>query len=165
VLLETLNDLCWLIRLSFSAARFVHSLILQQLRCTLVTIPAEILKLRRYMELTVNQLALDWTLHRRRVQGRSQKFILGGYNFLLYDTTVLYTSSLTISAAISAQNNFQGLILRGYIYRYTPPVATPLAVLPAVCVASCRHSSRNSLKAKFHYAISFEPSSNQLRTS
>jgi len=24
------------------------------------------------------------------VQGRSQKFILGGYNFLLHDTTVLY---------------------------------------------------------------------------
>jgi len=24
-------------------------------------------------------------------QGRSQKFILGGYNFLLHDTTVLYT--------------------------------------------------------------------------
>jgi len=59
------------------------------------------------------------------IQGRSQKFILGGYNFLLHDTTVLYTSSLTTSAAISAQNNFQGLILGGYIYRYTP-VATPL---------------------------------------
>jgi len=53
-------------------------------------------------------------------QGRSQKFILGGYNFLLHDTTVLYTSSLTTLAAISAQNNFQGLILGGYIYRYTP---------------------------------------------
>ena len=53
-------------------------------------------------------------------QGRSQKFILGGYNFLLHDTTVLYISSLTTSAAISAQNNFQGLILGGYIYRYTP---------------------------------------------
>jgi len=53
-------------------------------------------------------------------QGRCQKFILGGYNFLLHDTTVLYTSSLTTSAAISAQNNFQGLILGGYIYRYTP---------------------------------------------
>jgi len=60
-------------------------------------------------------------------QGRSQKFILGGYNFLLHDTTVLYTSSLTTSAAISTQNNFQGLILGGYIYRYTP-VATPLLV-------------------------------------
>jgi len=53
-------------------------------------------------------------------QGRSKKFILGGYNFLLHDTTVLYTSSLTTWAAISAQNNFQGLILGGYIYRYTP---------------------------------------------
>ena len=31
-----------------------------------------------------------------------------------------YTSSLTTSAAISAQNNFQGLILGGYIYRYAP---------------------------------------------
>jgi len=58
-------------------------------------------------------------------QGRSQKFILGGYNFLQYDTTVLYTSSLTTSAAISAQNNFQGLILGGYIYRYTPPSLRP----------------------------------------
>ena len=48
-------------------------------------------------------------------QGRNQKFILGGYNFLLHDTTILYTSSLTTSAAISAQNNFQGLILGGYI--------------------------------------------------
>ena len=54
-------------------------------------------------------------------QGRSQKFILGGYNLLLHDTTVLYTSSLTTTAASSAQNNFQGLILGGYIYRYTPP--------------------------------------------
>jgi len=53
-------------------------------------------------------------------QGRSHKFILGGYNFLLHDTTVLYTSSLTTSAAISAENNFQGLILGGHIYRYTP---------------------------------------------
>ena len=43
-----------------------------------------------------------------------------GIIFLLHDTTVLYTSSLTTSAAISAQNNFQGLILGGYIYRYTP---------------------------------------------
>jgi len=59
-------------------------------------------------------------LQSTRNQGRSQKFILGGYNFLLHDTTVLYTSSLTTSAAISAQNNFQGLILGGYIYRYTP---------------------------------------------
>jgi len=32
--------------------------------------------------------------------GRSQKFILGGYNFLLHDTTVLYTNSLSTSAAI-----------------------------------------------------------------
>jgi len=51
-----------------------------------------------------------------------------GIIFLLYDSTVLYTSSLTTSAAITAQNNFQGLILGGYIYRYTP-VATPLLVL------------------------------------
>ena len=58
-------------------------------------------------------------------QGRSQKFILGGYNFLLHDTTILCTSSLTTLAAISAQNNFQGLILGGYIYRYTPPSLPP----------------------------------------
>jgi len=42
---------------------------------------------------------------------------------IFYYTTlqsyILY-SSLTTSAAISAQNNFHGLILGGYIYRYTP---------------------------------------------
>ena len=48
-----------------------------------------------------------------------------GIIFLLHDTTVLYTSSLATSAAISAQNNFQGLILGGYIYRYTPPSLRP----------------------------------------
>ena len=53
--------------------------------------------------------------------GRSQKFVVGWYKFLLYNTAVRYTSSLTSSAAISAQHNFQGLILGGYIYRYTPP--------------------------------------------
>ena len=37
----------------------------------------------------------------------------------------IYYSSLTTSAAISAQNNFQGLILGGYIYRYTPPSLRP----------------------------------------
>jgi len=52
-----------------------------------------------------------------------------GYKFLLHNTTVLYTSSLTSSAAISAQNNFQELIFfRGGIYRYTP-VATALYVI------------------------------------
>ena len=40
-------------------------------------------------------------------QGRSQKFVLGGYKFLLHNTTVLYTNNLTSSAEISAQNNFQ----------------------------------------------------------
>jgi len=64
-------------------------------------------------------------------QGRSQKFILGGYNFLLHDTAVLYTSSLSTSAAISAQNNFQGLILGGYIYRYTPRRYAP-AIKPYI---------------------------------
>ena len=62
---------------------------------------------------------------RDRVQGRSHKFILGGYDFLLHHTTVLYTSSLTTSAAMSAQNNFQGLILGGYIHRYTPSRYAP----------------------------------------
>ena len=38
----------------------------------------------------------------------------------------IYTSSLTTSAAISAQNNFQGLILGGYIYRYTPHRYAPV---------------------------------------
>ena len=52
-------------------------------------------------------------------QGRSQKFVLWVINFYC---TVLQLQSfiLTSSAAISAQNNFQGLILGGYIYRYTP---------------------------------------------
>jgi len=54
------------------------------------------------------------------MQGRSQKFGLGWYKLLLHNTAVRYTSSLRSSAAISAQHNFQGLILGGYIYRYTP---------------------------------------------
>ena len=46
---------------------------------------------------------------------------MGGYNFFTASYySPIYTSSLTTSAAISAQNNFQGLILGGYIYRYTP---------------------------------------------
>ena len=61
-----------------------------------------------------------WNTLADGIQGRSQKFVFGGYKFLLHNTTVLYTSRLTLSAAISAQNNFQGLILGGYIYRYTP---------------------------------------------
>jgi len=40
-------------------------------------------------------------------QGRSQKFVLGGYKFLLHNTAVLYTNSLMSSAEISGQNNFQ----------------------------------------------------------
>jgi len=44
-------------------------------------------------------------------------------------TAVLYTSSLTTSAAVSVQNNFQGLILEGYIYRYTPRRYAPDRVL------------------------------------
>jgi len=35
-------------------------------------------------------------------------------------------AGLTTSAAISAQNNFQGLILGGYIYRYTPRRYAPV---------------------------------------
>jgi len=70
-------------------------------------------------------------------QGRSKKFILGGYNFLLHDTTVLYTSSLTTSAAISAQNNFQGLILGGYIYRYIPR-----RYAPGPNLTQCRHGPK-----------------------
>jgi len=66
--------------------------------------------------------------------------ILGGYNFLLHDTTtVMYASSLTTSAAISAQSNFQGLILGGYIYRYTP-VATSLSIPPNVATILVRKS-------------------------
>jgi len=54
-----------------------------------------------------------------------------GYKFLLHNTTVLYTDV----TAISAQNNFQGLILGGYIYRYTP-VATALTVAGVCAVPS-----------------------------
>jgi len=43
----------------------------------------------------------------------------------IYIYIYIYTSILTTSAAISAQNNFQGLILGGYIYRYTPPSLRP----------------------------------------
>ena len=59
-----------------------------------------------------------------------------GIIFLLHNTTVLYTSSRTTSAAISAQNNFQGLILGGYIYRYTP-IATPLQLTTPELLAVC----------------------------
>jgi len=48
-----------------------------------------------------------------------------GINFLLHNTTVQYTNSMTSSAEISAQNNFQWLILGGYIYRYTPRRYSP----------------------------------------
>jgi len=47
--------------------------------------------------------------------------VFGGINFYC---TILQ-SYMTSSPAISAQNNFQGPILGGYIYRYTPSVATP----------------------------------------
>jgi len=53
-------------------------------------------------------------------RGVARNLFLGGYEFLLHNTTVLYNSSLTSSAAISAQNNFQGLIFGGYIYWYRP---------------------------------------------
>jgi len=69
-------------------------------------------------------------------QGRSKKFVLGWYKFLLHNTAVRYTSSLTSSAAISAQHNFQGLILGGYIYRYTPRRYAP-AVCLSVCLSVC----------------------------
>jgi len=41
---------------------------------------------------------------------------------IIFYCTILqsYTSSLTTSALTSAQNNFQGLILGGHVYRYTP---------------------------------------------
>jgi len=59
-----------------------------------------------------------------RVQGRSQKFVLG-YKFLLHN--ILQSYILTSSDAINAQNNFQGLILGVYIPIYAP-VATALIV-------------------------------------
>jgi len=55
-------------------------------------------------------------------QGRSEKFVFlgGGINFYC---TILQSYILTSSAAVSAQNNFQGLWW--YMYRY-PSVATAL---------------------------------------
>jgi len=56
-------------------------------------------------------------------KGVARIFFWGGINF----TAQYYSLILTSSAAISAQNNFQWLILGGYVYRYTP-VATPLVM-------------------------------------
>jgi len=47
--------------------------------------------------------------------------------YLGYKFVYCTASSLTSSAAISAQNNFQGLILGGYTD--IPPVATPLGTI------------------------------------
>jgi len=60
---------------------------------------------------------LKWSITSVLYQGRSQKFVLRWYKLLLHNTAVRYTSRLTSSAAISAQHNFQGLILGGYIHR------------------------------------------------
>ena len=87
-------------------------------------------------------------IHRRTLnQSTGDKFpspskgivrnLFWGYKFVLHNTTVVFASSLTSLAAISAQNNFQGLILCGYIYRYNPhprryspvPFSTPLYLL------------------------------------
>ena len=97
---------------------------------------------------THNARACDVTQHAKLLhsggafsQGRSQKFVLWWYKFLLHNTAVQYTSSLTSSAAISAQHNFQGLILEGYIYRYTPPPSlrpcVERAALRGACVKKC----------------------------
>jgi len=59
------------------------------------------------------------------MQGRSQKFIVDEYNFLLHDTTVLYTSSLMTSAAISAQKIVRDWFWKG-IYIDIPSIAMPL---------------------------------------
>ena len=42
-----------------------------------------------------------------RARGVARNSFWVGINFLLHSTTVLYTNSLTSSAEISAQNNFQ----------------------------------------------------------
>jgi len=71
-----------------------------------------------------------------------------GIIFLLHDTTVLYTISLTTAAAISAQNNFQGLILGGYIYRYTPrryaPGWQPSRLALRTCLATAISSKSHN---------------------
>jgi len=62
------------------------------------------------------------------VRGVARNSFWVGIIFTAPYCSPLYTSNLTTSAAISAQNNLQGLILGGYIYRYTP-VATPLTLV------------------------------------
>jgi len=86
-------------------------------------------------------------------RGVARNLFFVGYKFLLHNrpTTVLYSSSLTSSAAISEQNNFQWLIWGGYIYRYTP-VASPLCAKSnpdhtqrdnrAVCTVCCTSKIR-----------------------
>ena len=69
----------------------------------------------------------------------------------------IYTSSLTTSAAISAQNNFQGLILGGYIYRYK---LTHRRYAPGCCVYRYYVIVRQSLNARlvFGYLCRSQPS-------
>ena len=69
-------------------------------------------------DLIVGKFFCGWMLFVSRGVARNSFWV--GIILLLHDTLQSYTSSLTTSAAISAQNNFQGLILGGYIYRYTP---------------------------------------------
>jgi len=72
-----------------------------------------------------------------------------GIIFLVHDTTVLYTSSLTTSAAISAQNNYQGLILGGYVmYTDIPPVTTPLVTYTVVTTKSLSFLSNNMTRTR-----------------
>jgi len=76
-----------------------------------------------HSEQNPNVYAFTVPYHNCRVWSQGSRFVLRGIKFYC---TILQSSILTSSAAISAQNNFQGLIFwRGYIYLYAP-VATAL---------------------------------------
>jgi len=87
---------------------------------------------------------------------------LGGLpKFLLHNTRVLYTSSLTSLAAINAQNNFQGLIWGGYIYtninprRYAPGSPVNLDDVFALSIFLSACLSIFSLACSSFYMYSF----------
>jgi len=71
-------------------------------------------------------------LEHRSNQGRSHRNLFWGYKFLLHNTTIL-----TSSAAISAQNSFQGLIL-GYIYTDISPLLRPWRQRSLFCTGKGR---------------------------
>ena len=88
-------------------------------------------------------------IHSVTYRGVARNSFWVGIIFLVHDTTVLYTSSLTTSAAISAQNNYQGLILGGYVmYTDIPPVTTPLVTYTVVTTKSLSFLSNNMTRTR-----------------